>query len=470
MKSRLTFIALLLSVMLSQGQASAQFGFPRMNMDSLNALTNADQAEMLAKLGLKNLRPGKDGYSTDPVIGANYDQYIANPYLNYPDPLVTFDGSRVKNAKMWFKVRRPELVNVFEDEFYGHIPANVPDVDWQVVSEEKMMVGQTPCICRTLAGVVDNSSCPEISVTIQADIVWPENAGKNIPVIMEYGFAVGNSPMMRMPMGNGPERKPWKEQVVERGWAACTIVPTSFQADGGHGLRQGIIGLCNKGGYRNPDDWGTLRAWGWGASCLVDYFETEPQFDATKVAVEGNSRYGKTALVAAAFDERIAAAFASSSGKAGATPWRRYCGETVENIAASSEYHWMAGNFLKYACDPLSAEDMPVDQHEFIALCAPRLVLVSSGVPDADKWQDLIGMHLSASLASPVYDLVCDGGLRYGYADKIEEGMRTDIFPGVNVGLMGGRLMFRVHDGGHEPGPNWPYFLDSFEKHIVNKH
>ena len=153
--------------------------------------------------------------------------------INYPDALTTFDGRKVKNAKMWFKVRRPELVKVFEDEFYGHIPANVPDVDWQTVSEEKVMVGQTPCICRTLAGVVDNSSCPEISVTIQVDIVWPESAGNNIPVIMEYGFAVGNSPMM-MPMGNGPQRKPWKEQVVERGWAACTIVPTSFQADGGH--------------------------------------------------------------------------------------------------------------------------------------------------------------------------------------------------------------------------------------------
>lgn len=469
MKSRLALIAVLVSVMLSQGQANAQFGFPRMNMDSLNALTNADHADMMSKIGVTSLRPGKDGYSTDPAIGANYDQYIANPYINYPDALTTFDGRKVKNAKMWFKVRRPELVKVFEDEFYGHIPANVPDVDWQTVSEEKVMVGQTPCICRTLAGVVDNSSCPEISVTIQADIVWPESAGNNIPVIMEYGFAVGNSPMMMMPMGNGPQRKPWKEQVVERGWAACTIVPTSFQADGGHGLRQGIIGLCNKGEYRKPDDWGTIRAWGWGVSKLLDYFETQPQFDATKVAIEGNSRYGKTALVAAAFDERIAASFASSSGKGGATPWRRYCGETVENIAASGEYHWMAGNFIKYASDPYSAADMPVDQHELLALCAPRLLLVSSGVPEADKWQDLIGMHLSASLASPVYDLVCDGGLRYGYAGNIDEGMRTDIFPGVNVGLMGGRLAFRVHDGGHEPGPNWPYFLDLFDLYVVKK-
>ncbi|MCQ2144371.1 MAG: acetylxylan esterase [Bacteroidales bacterium] len=463
MKIHSLLSAALLALMLSQGEASAQFGFPRMNRDSLDALTNADQANMMKQLGLTSLRPGRDGYSTDPAIGANYDEMIANPYLNYPDPLVNFDGRKVKNAKMWFNVRRPELIKVFEDEFYGHIPANVPGVKWQVVSEERKMVGSTPCISRQLAGVVDNSSYPAIEVTIQAEIVWPENAPKNIPVIMEFGFIMGNMPM-RMPMGPnaGPQRKPWTEQVVERGWAACTINPTSFQTDGAHGLRQGIIGLCNKGEYRKPTDWGTLRAWGWGASKLVDYFESEPQFDATKVAVEGNSRYGKTALVAAVFDDRIAASFPSSAGKAGTAPWRRFCGETVENIAASSEYHWMCGNFLKYASDPYSAADMPVDQHELVAICAPRPVLVSSGTFSADKWQDLIGMHMTARMASPVYDLVCDGGLR---GDTPE--IRTDIFPGMNVGLMGGRLAFRMHDGGHEPGPNWPYFLDMFDKYVV---
>jgi len=443
---------LLLTV--GQGSAQAQFPFPMVNRDSLNALTSADHANMLEQLGLKELRPGRDGYATDEVKGANYNQYVANPYLNYPDPLVCNDGRKVKNAKMWQKVRRPELLKAFEDEVYGHVPENVPDVNWVVVKEEKVMVGETPCVRRELNGVVDNSACPEIEVVILADVTYPEAAGKNLPVIIEYGYAMGN---FNFVMPGMVQRKPWKEQVVERGWAACTLVPTSYQADGGHGLTRGIIGLCNKGERRKPSDWGTLRAWGWGVSSLIDYFEGEAQFDATKVAVEGNSRYGKTTLVATVFDERIAAAFVSSSGKGGAAPWRRFCGETLENLAADGEYHWMCGEFLKYAADPLNASDMPVDQHEFIALCAPRPVLISSGTPDADRWQDLIGMHLSTYLAAPVYNLLGVGG------------EMNCIFPGVNNGVYNGKLAFRVHDGGHEPGPNWPVFLDFFDKYVVSK-
>lgn len=458
-------MALLALMMIPSRNADAQMTFPRVNRDSLNNLTAADYSDMKAKLGIRELRPGKDGYSTDPAIGANYDEFIANPYLNYPDPLVTFGGRTVKNKKMWYGVRRPELIQVFEDEFYGHLPENLPGVTWKVVEESHVLMGDIPCISRQLAGVVDNSSCPTINVTIQAEIVWPENARESIPVIVEFGYTMGG---FAMPAGQGPKRKPWKEQVVERGWAACTIVPTSYQADGGHGLRNGIIGLCNNGDFRDPDDWGVLRAWAWGASKLVDYFETQAQFDATKVAVEGNSRYGKTALVATAFDTRIASAFVSSSGKGGAAPWRRYCGETVENIAASSEYHWMAGNFLKYAAEPLNAGDMPVDQHELLALCAPRPILISGGLPSADKWQDIMGMFMCASFASPVYELLGAGGLKYGYGES-SEGMRADILPGVNVGLMGGRLAFRMHDGGHEPGPNWPYFLDFFDRFVVKK-
>lgn len=450
---------------LSSGMACAQPGFPRVNRDSLDALTEADYKDMKSRLGLGELRPGRNGFTDDPVTGANYDEFIANPYLNYPEVLVTEAGKPVKNSRTWYKVRRPELVKIFEDEFYGHIPENVPGVAWKVVKEEKAMVGEVPCIVRRLAGVVDNSSYPSIEVVIQAEIMWPENAGDNLPVIVEFG-SMG---MGRMPAGNAPKRKSWKEQVVERGWAACSIVPNSIQADGGHGLRSGIIGLCNKGEFRSPDAWGSLRAWGWGASRLVDYFESEPRFDATKVAVEGNSRYGKTALVAAVFDERIASAFVSSSGKGGAAPWRRYCGETVENVAASSEYHWMAGNFLKYAADPLTAGDMPVDQHELLALCAPRPVLISGGQPAGDKWQDIIGMYMCTVMASPVYELLGVEGLRYGYGeDTGDVNHRTDIFPGTNVGLMGGRLAFRMHDGGHEAGPNWPYFLDFFERNVVN--
>ena len=441
----------------------AQFpGMPKVNRDSLDRLTNDNQEHMMKALGLTGLRPGRDGYSTDPAIGANYDESIANVSVSYPDPLVTADGRKVKNARMWNNVRRPELLKLFEDEVYGHIPDNVPGVNWKVVKEEKVMTGTVPCISRRLEGVVDNSSCPEISVTIQAEVVWPESATGAVPVIVEYGFMLGGLPFN---IPGAPVRKDWKEQVVERGWAAATIVPTSYQADGGHGLRQGIIGLCNKGGYRKPGDWGSIRAWGWGLSRLIDYFESDPRFDGSKVAIEGNSRYGKTALVSAVFDERVASAFVSSSGEGGASPWRRNIGETLENLAGAGESHWMCGNFIKYAADPLSPSDLPVDQHELIALMAPRPVLISSGTYGADKWQDLLGMYICTLMASPVYELLGAGGITPG----MYPGENINLYPGTNVGRMKGRLAFRQHDGGHEPGPNWPYFLDHFDKFVVNK-
>ena len=448
----LTAVAVLL---FAPGAARAQFpGMPRVNRDSLQALTRQDHAQMLLQLGLSEVRPGRDPNSPDPARQPNYDEFTANPYVFYPDPLTTFAGKPVKNARAWYRERRPELVRVFEDEIYGRIPADVPAVRWEVVKEEKVMMEDVPCITRELAGVVDNSAYPALSVRLQASVTWPEAAGRNIPVIVEFGYALGNRAFA---WPGAPKTKSWQQQVVERGWAAAVIVTGSIQADGGHGLRSGIIGLTNKGEWRKPTDWGALRAWGWGASRLLDYFEADPQFDATKVAIEGVSRNGKAALVTMAFDERFAAGFIASSGKGGAAPWRRDCGEGLGNLAGSEEYHWMAGNFIKYGADPLHEGDIPVDQHELIALCAPRPCLISGGLPAGDQWQDIIGMFIATVKAAPVYELLG------------AKGPGTDVFPGPNHGLMDGELAFREHDGGHEAGPNWPYFLDFFDRLVVSK-
>lgn len=449
---------LLLSAALffAQGQAAAQFpGMPRINMDSLRAVTAVDYAQMLGQLGIQEVRPGRDGNSTDPDRAPNYNEYKANPYLYYPDPLTTFSGKKVKNAKQWRRERRPELVKVFEDEIYGRIPDNVPAIRWEVVKEERIDMEGIPCIRRDLAGVADNSACPSIEVRLQAQVTWPETAKGPVPVILEFGFIFPAGMSFNFP--GRPPGKSWQQQVVERGWAAAVISTGSIQADGGYGLRSGIIGLTNRGNFRKPTDWGVLRAWGWGASKLLDYFETEPRFDATKVAIEGVSRNGKAALVTMAFDERFAAALVASAGEGGSSPWRRDCGESLGNLAGAGEYHWMAGNFIKYGADPLCENDLPIDQHELIALCAPRPCFISSGTWDADKWQDLIGMFMATVKATPVYELLG------------EKGMDTDLYPGTNVGIIKGKLAFRQHDGGHESGPNWPYFLDFFDKYVVKK-
>ena len=185
-------------------------------------------------------------------------------------------------------------------------------------------------------------------------------------------------------------------------------MPVSIQADNGAGLTRGVIGLTNHGQARKPDDWGALRAWAWGASRGLDYLETDNAVDATHVGIEGVSRYGKAALVTMAFDTRFAFVLVGSSGEGGAKLHRRNWGEAVENLTATGEYHWMAGNFLKYGASEATfgsknAGDLPVDAHELIALCAPRPTFISYGVPEKGdaKWLDQKGSFMAAVAANP---------------------------------------------------------------------
>nr|MDQ3010645.1 hypothetical protein [Acidobacteriota bacterium] len=246
---------------------------------------------------------------------------------------------------------------------------------------------------------------------------------------------------------------PWQQQVLAKGWGYATLVPTSIQADNGAGLTAGIIGLVNKGEPRKADDWGALRAWAWGVSRALDYFETDKAVNAKQVGLEGHSRYGKATLVAMAYEPRLTIAFVSSSGAGGAKIHRRNnYGEMVENVAAPNEYHWMAGNYLKYA-GPLTANDLPVDSHELVALCAPRPVFISSG-DKGDSWVDAKGMFLAAAGAGPVYKLL-------GKRD-----MGTVEFPAIETTLIDGDVAFRQHSGGHTPAPNWPTFLAFASRYI----
>jgi hypothetical protein len=238
--------------------------------------------------------------------------------------------------------------------------------------------------------------------------------------------------------------------------------PASIQADNGAGLTRGIIGLVNNGQPRRPDDWGALRAWSWGAARALDYLETDRAVDATRVGIEGVSRYGKAALVTMAFEPRFAAVLVGSSGEGGAKLHRRNWGEAVENLTGTGEYHWMAGNFLKYGAAAASfgsrnAGDIPVDAHELIALCAPRPVFISAGSPTVEgTWIDARGMFLAAVHAGPVYRLL-------GKQD-----LGTSEFPPIETPLIDGDLAFRQHSGGHTAGPNWPTFLKFAERYMNN--
>jgi (4-O-methyl)-D-glucuronate---lignin esterase len=268
-------------------------------------------------------------------------------------------------------------------------------------------------------------------------------------------------------MPEAPRDPPATEQLIAAGWGYAYLNPGSVQADNGAGLTKGIIGLTNKGQPRKPDDWGSLRAWGWGASRALDYLETDPSVDARRVGIEGVSRYGKAALVTMAFDERFAVVLIGSSGEGGVKPHRRNFGEAVENLTGSGEYHWMAGNFLKYGTEKSSfgrmdAGDLPVDSNELLALCAPRATFISYGVPEKGdaNWLDQKGSFMAAIAAQPVFRLL--GVKDLGRSDDYMKEQK----PPINEGLLDGRLAWRQHDGGHTDGPNWKYFIPWAEKQL----
>lgn len=432
---------------------------------STQLASQSDRQKMMEVLHIASLRGGANGSNPNAPNAANYDESKANPYPVLPDPLLLKNGKKIRNAKDWWGKRRPEIVEDFDREIYGRMPKVTPGVKWEVTSTKEEKNGDVPVVTKKLLGHVDNALWPEIKVEIEMNLTTPANATGPVPVIMEFGFTgifagrgpgrgpvAGAAPVAPLP----PAGPTWQQQVLAKGWGYAILSPGSIQADNGAGLTQGIIGLVNKGQPRKADDWGALRAWAWGASRALDYFETDKAVDAKRVGVEGHSRYGKATIVAMAYDPRFAVAFVSSSGEGGAKIHRRNWGELVENVAATSEYHWMAGNFLKYA-GPLNWNDLPVDSHELVALCAPRPVFISAGATKGDGWVDAKGMFEAAAGAGPVYKLL-------GKKD-----MGTTEFPAIETPLMDGDVAFRQHTGGHTPGPNWPTFISFADRYFARK-
>ena len=455
--------------------------------------TAEDHQNMMQQLGIRKLRPGPAAAETAPNA-TNYNEALANPFPNLPEVLTLKDGRKVTTADAWWKQRRPEILEEFDREVLGRVPPNVPKVTWEVTNTVQAMVGRYPVIGKQLVGRVDNSSYPAIEVNIQMTVVTPADAKGPVPVMMMFGGA--NLPGAGGAGGRGgaaggrggaaaaPSDPPATEQLIADGWGYAGINPGSIQADSGGargargdqqqqqppqggGLTRGIIGLVNKGQPRKPDDWGSLRAWAWGAARGLDYLETDKAVDAKKVGIEGVSRYGKAALVTMAYDQRFAVGLIASSGEGGTKLHRRNFGEAVENLTASGEYHWMAGNFMKYGAADAdfgskNAGDIPVDSHQLIALCAPRPIFISHGIPERGDahWLDHQGSYMAAIAAGPTYRLL--GAKDLGKSDDY----KTERMPAVNVDMLDGQIAWRQHDGGHTDGPNWKYFIPWADKNL----
>ena len=470
--------------------------------DSIQLSGQMNHLQMMQQLGITELRSGASGNTSAPNH-ANYNESIANPCPILPEILTTKTGEKVRDAASWWKVRRPEIVEDFEREVYGRLPASIPEVKWIIKITDKEFVNRTPVIVKQLEGQVDNSTFPAIEVIINAMLVVPTNVKGPVPVLMMFGrpsfpapaqptpidmekinasfkaMMVKYDPELKMifekypayhPIARLPAPNYWAplpegdlsrtEQLLAAGWGYLTILPSSIQADNSAGLTSGIIGLVNKGQQRNPDDWGALRAWAWGAAQALDYLETDALVDATKVGIEGVSRYGKAALVTLALEDRFAIGLIGSSGKGGATLHRRIFGETVENLTGVGEAHWMAGNYMKYGASKAqfgtkTGCDLPVDSHQLIALCAPKPIFISYGIPEQGdaKWLDQKGSYMAAIAAGEAYKLldVKDLGVSNDY---LKEEM-----PPYNTDMLNGHLAWRQHDGGHTDAPNMKYFI-----------
>lgn len=426
-------------------------------------LTAAQDRERLMKLlGLTDAAMRKPPASDPQAAGAtNYVEAKAHVYPDIPDPLLLKNGKRVTTEEEWWSQRRPEIVADFEREILGKAPEHLPTVKWEVISTVNEKYGAVDAVTKRVVGHVDNALDPQIPVEIEMVLTVPAKSPGPVPVLMELAFAKDYQRELKRPL---PEPLPpetpgeWGvdgRPVLAKGWGFAVLHPTGFQADDGSGLTGGIIGMMNKGQPRGVGDWGALRAWAWGASRALDYLETDAAVDAKQVGIEGHSRFGKTALVAMAFDPRFAICYSSSSGEGGAKLYRHIFGEQMPNLASASLYHWFDGNFLRYG-GPLTPKDLPVDAHELIALAAPRPVFIGAGKASGDgysdkggdAWADPKGMFLAEVAAEPVYRLLG------------AKGLGTAEYPAMETGVEGGPLAFRQHPYGHTPAPNWPAFLE----------
>ena len=245
-----------------------------------------------------------------------------------------------------------------------------------------------------------------------------------------------------------------------KGWGICVFDLSALQPDNGEGLTSYLIGLVNQGKWRKPTDWGTLVAWSWGVSRLVDYFETDKDVNAKIIGLNGVSRYGKATIVTMAYEPRLAIGFPGDAGSLGTKMNRRHWGQDLENSTGANEYHWMAGTFFKWAGEltpgqylPRKIENCPVDAHSLLALCAPRPMLLDGGTKST--WCDPYGVYLTTYYATPVYELFGLKGM-----------VMPDPKPIVDKAYIDGTIAYRVHEGGHTDAPEWPSFFKLAAKHF----
>jgi hypothetical protein len=493
-------------------EAAGQQPFP--DRPTANTTTTEDRLQMLWQLGISqptlppraedanrppNATPvdasAPEGNWTDPlghtVTRSNFGQWVTyddsagaaggavspeGPYgpfshPRYPDvPLLrTNDGSPVRTPADWWTKRRPEVLRDVQEHLYGPVPDRDrwPAITW---SASPVTTGTANGVAyreRIVTGILDTSGYPAVrnAPVLRGTLRTPQDAaGQPVPVIIVFG-------------GTNTE---W-EFTAPYGYGVCAFDYARLQPDtGGAALSSYLIGLINQGNWRLPGDWGALGAWSWGVSRLIDYFETDPDVDATRIGLQGHSRFGKATLVSAAYDERIAAAYPSCAGALG-TSWARMTwGENLELVcSADTEYHWVNGTIMRYAGErtpgtywPRKVWDLPVDAHSVMSLIAPRVVMTNGGTDTppgtGDAWQNPRGMYLAGAVSSEVWRLLGWPGLVIPPDTPFTSGPGEAVggTPPVDTAFIDGPVGWRRHHEGHTPTPDWPAFMSLTVRHL----
>jgi hypothetical protein len=395
----------------------------------------------------------------------NYDESKV-PEYTLPDPLQLADGSQVKDAAAWRVKRRPQIVELFERQMYGRAPGRPPLLAFEVKSEVKVLGGKA--IRREIVIRCGNG---EKRIELNLLVYSPAGAKSPVPAFVGLNFNGNHSiqpdpeitlskAWMRNKGGNknhkateaarGKSSSRWPvELVIGRGCALATMYYGDIDPDFHDGFKNGVHPLFYKDGQKKPaaDEWGSIAAWGWGLSRILDYFETDSRVDAKRVIVVGHSRLGKTSLWAGARDERFAMVVSNDSGCGGAALSRRCFGETVARINKSFP-HWFCGNFKAF--DNKEGQ-LPLDQHMLVALVAPRPVLVCSA--EGDRWADPKGEFTSARHADAVYRLLGT------------DGIAAKEMPGTNT-LLKSRIGYHVRPGRHDMKvADWKVYLEFADHH-----
>lgn len=402
-------------------------------------------------------------------IPVNYDEALVGDYkATLPDALTMLNRKKVTTSRQWYRSRRPEIVKLFEENQYGKWPARKPKLRYEV-KQDSGLDGTALRKQVRLYFSQDNSSR-----YVDVLIYLPKDANAPVPLLLNLSFSPNNLVVSDPGVTPGrrfdaktlsattvetPQGQPNRfvldsviKTYLEAGFGFATLCYTDIEPDFAGGSVLGVRGLYLKNGEDNRagDEWGTVSAWAWGVSNVIDYFEKDPDVDAARIALTGCSRLGKTTMWTGARDSRIAVVIASCSGEGGAALSRRNFGETIEHLTAPTRYPYQfAANYAKYAADPATS---PVDANLLVALIAPRPLLLSTG--STDNWSDPKGEFCAAVEAGKVYELLGKDDLGTNVMPKAEQ-------PIFNT------LGYVMHEGGHGVLPqDWGYYLDFMKLYL----